>query len=181
MKKLLKFIIGGIACLILLMYLVLPFVKVGDENYNFFTYIGYIFTNISLALKNTDFTSIEMLYTVLAWLLILVIVVAPVLCLINVGVKGVFSGLLTRKDLKVVSTELLSFVFSGFLIGFSYYLVYKYTLSVEANQLQIEMVKIACSSVWQPLLYISAFGSLALAGMTMYTNSIKKKKKIEEE
>ncbi|MBQ8292949.1 MAG: hypothetical protein IJX78_03970 [Bacilli bacterium] len=181
MKKLLKFIIGGLACLILLMYLVLPFVKVGEESYNFFTYIGYIFTNISLALKNTTFNSIEMLHTVVAWLLILVIVVAPILCLITVAVKGVFSGLLTKRDLKVVSAELLSFVFSGFLIGFSYYLVYKYTLSYEANQLQIEMVKIACSSVWQPLLYISAFGSLALAGMTVYANSMKKKKEKEEE
>lgn len=179
MKKLLKLLVGIIAGLILLLYLIMPFVKVGEESFNFLGYINHIFSNINGALKNGEFTQVQMLHTVIAWLLILVVVCVPILCLIAIGIKGILSGIFTNRKLKVISVEALSFVFSGFLISFSYYLVYKYTLPTEANQLQMELVKIACSNIWQPLLYISAFGSLFLVGLNMFANSIKKKE-VEE-
>ena len=42
MRKLLKLIIGVISSIILLMYLTLPFVKIGDDKYRVFEYIKYI-------------------------------------------------------------------------------------------------------------------------------------------
>ena len=45
MRKLLKLIIGIISSIILLMYLTLPFVKIGDDKYRVFEYIKYIFDN----------------------------------------------------------------------------------------------------------------------------------------
>lgn len=179
MKKLLKFFIGGTACFILFLYLVAPLVTIGEESFRFFEYIKYIFANISGILKNGEVSQMDMLHIVVVWLVMLVIIVAPVLCLLVVAVKGILSGLFTRKNLRVVTTELLSFVFSGFLIGFSYYLVHKYTLPIDASSLQTEFVKIACSNIWQPLLYISTFGSLLLSGLTIYANSIKKKEEDE--
>ena len=174
MKKILKFFVGGSASFILFLYLVAPIVKIGEENFLFFGYIKYILGNISNILKSTEVSQVDMLYVVVVWLVMLIIIVAPAICLLVVAIKGILSGLFTNKNLRVVTTGLLSFVFSGFLIGFSYYLVYKYVLPIEANRLQIEFVKIACTNIWQPLLYISAFGSLLLSGLTIYANSIKK-------
>ncbi len=179
MKKILKFFIGGTACFILFLYFVSPLVTIGEEYFSFWEYIKYIFTNISEVLKNGNISQIDMLHIVVVWLVVLVIIVVPVLCLLVVAVKGILSGLFTRKNLKVITAELLSFAFSGFLIGFSYYLVNKYTLPMDANYLQKEFVKIACYNIWQPLLYISAFGSLLLSGLTIYVNSLKKKKEDE--
>ena len=39
MKKFFKFLIGIIACSILLLYLATPLVKVGEENYHIFEYL----------------------------------------------------------------------------------------------------------------------------------------------
>ena len=180
MKKILKFLIGIIACSILLLYLATPFVKVGENSYHLVGYIKYIFENLSLTFKNTNFTQVDMLYNVIVWLLMLVIVISPIGCLIMIGLRGILSGVFTKKDLKLVSVELLSFAFSGFLIIICYYLLNKYTLPVDANQLQIATVKIACSHIWQPILYISAFGSLLMSGLNIYANAIKKKVKKEE-
>ena len=55
MRKLLKLIIGVISSIILLMYLTLPFVKIGDDKYKVFEYIKYIFDNISMTFKNVEF------------------------------------------------------------------------------------------------------------------------------
>jgi hypothetical protein len=59
-------------------------------------------------------------------------------------------------------------------------LVYKYSLPVDANALQLEFVKMACNNVWQPVLYVSAFGSLLLVGINLLANDIKNKKEEEE-
>ena len=42
MKKFFKFLIGIIACSILLLYLATPLVKVGEENYHIYEYLKYI-------------------------------------------------------------------------------------------------------------------------------------------
>lgn len=180
MKKFLKFLIGAIACSILLLYLATPFVKVGENSYHLVEYLKYIFDNLSQTFKNTDFTQVDMLYNVIVWLIILIIVISPIGCLILIGLRGILSGVFSKKDLKLISIELLSFMFSGFLIVMSYYLLNKYTLPLDANQLQIATVKIACSHIWQPVLYISAFGSLLMSGLNIYANAIKKKDKKEE-
>ena len=180
MKKLFKLLIGIIACSILFLYLVLPLVKIEGENYHLVEYLKYIFDNISATFKNLDFTQVDMLWNVVVWLLMLVIITSPIGCLVVVALKGITSGLLTKRNLTVISLELLSFAFSAFLIGICYYLLNKYSLSSDANQLQIAMVKIACTHIWEPTLYISAFGSLLLSGLTIYTNSIKKKMPKEE-
>lgn len=181
MKKFLKFLIGAIACSILLLYLATPFVKVGENSYHLVEYLKYIFDNLSQTFKNTDFTQVDMLYNVIVWLIILIIVISPIGCLILIGLRGILSGVFSKKDLKLISIELLSFMFSGFLIVMSYYLLNKYTLPLDANQLQIATVKIACSHIWQPVLYISAFGSLLMSGLNIYANAIKKKDKKEVE
>lgn len=180
MKKFLKFLIGAIACSILLLYLATPFVKVGENSYHLVEYLKYIFDNLSQTFKNTDFTQVDMLYNVIVWLIILIIVISPIGCLILIGLRGILSGVFSKKDLKLISIELLSFMFSGFLIVMSYYLLNKYTLPLDANQLQIATVKIACSHIWQPVLYISAFGSLLMSGLNIYANAIKKKEEVEE-
>ena len=62
------------------------------------------------------------------------------------------------------------------LLILSYNLIYKYSLPIDANALQVELVKIACLHIWQPVLYISAFGSLMLVGINIFLNDIKEKK-----
>ena len=52
MRKLLKLIIGVISSIILLMYLTLPFVKIGDDKYKVFEYIKYIFDNLMSILSD---------------------------------------------------------------------------------------------------------------------------------
>ena len=180
MRKLLKLIIGIISSIILLMYLTLPFVKIGDDKYKVFEYIKYIFDNISMTFKNVELTDVDMLYTVVAWLLMFIIVIVPIISLVVISIKGLLSGLLSKKKLKVIYLECLSFVFAGTLIALSYYLVYKYSLPVDANALQLEFVKMACNNVWQPVLYVSAFGSLLLVGINLLANDIKNKKEEEE-
>lgn len=175
MKKFLKFLIGIIASSILLLYIVTPFVKVGDTSYYLVGYLKYILENLSLTFKNVNFTQVDMLYNVIVWLLMIVIVLSPIGCLILIGIRAILSSLLTKKDLKLISVELISFLFSGFLILMSYYLLNKYTLPLEASQLQIAAVKIACSHVWEPILYISAFGSLLMSGLNIYANALKEK------
>ena len=180
MRKLLKLIIGIISSIILLMYLTLPFVKIGDDKYRVFEYIKYIFDNISITFKNVELTDVDMLYIVVAWLLMFILVIVPIISLLIIAIKGCLSGLLSKKKLKIIYLECLAFVFSGTLIVLSYYLVHKYSLPVDANLLQIEFVKMACNNVWQPVLYVSAFGSLLLVGFNLLANDIKHKKEEEE-
>lgn len=179
MKKFFKFLIGIIACSILLLYLATPLVKVGEENYHIYEYLKYILENLSATFKNTSFTQVDMLYNVIVWLIMLIIILSPVGCLVVIGLRGILSGIFTKKDLKLVSIELLSFAFSSFLIIICYYLLNEYVLPADANQLQVATVKIACSHIWQPVLYISAFGSLLMSGLNIYANAIKEKKKTE--
>lgn len=181
MRKILKLVIGSIAGVIVLMYLIFPFVKIDSVKYTTFEYIKYIIENISLVFKSTELSDVDMLYTVVAWLLMLIIVVGPIVCLVIISVKGILSGLLTKKKLKVIYLECLSFLFSGTLLILSYHLVHNYSLPVDANPLQIEFVKMACVNNWQPLLYISAFGSLFLVGVNIFSNNIKHKKDEDDE
>ncbi len=181
MKKILKFSIGIIACIILILYLSTPFVIIKEEEYYLAEYLKYIFDNISLTFKNTSFTQVDMLYNAVVWLVMLVVVATPIGCLIIIGLRGILSGVFTKKNLRLITIELLSFSFSGFLIIISYYLLNKYSLTSYANHLQIAIVSIACSHVWQPILYISAFGSLLMCGLNIYANAIKKKEKKQEE
>lgn len=180
MRKLLKLVIGVIASVILLMYLTMPFVKIGDVKYTAFEYIKCIFENISMVFKNTELTDVDMLYSVFAWLIIFVIVITPIICLVIIAIKGLLSGLLSKKKLKVIYLECLSFVFAGTLLVLSYYLVHKYSLPVDANLLQIEFVKMSCANVWQPVLYVSTFGSLLLVGINILSNSMKDNKDDDE-
>jgi hypothetical protein len=55
----------------------------------------------------------------------------------------------------------------------SYYILKEYSLPINANQIQISFVKIANTHIWQPLIYISSFGSLAICGLNMYANLMK--------
>jgi hypothetical protein len=86
MRKLLKLIIGVISSIILLMYLTLPFVKIGDDKYKVFEYIKYIFDNISMTFKNVELTDVDMLYTVVAWLLMFIIVIVPIISLVVISI-----------------------------------------------------------------------------------------------
>ncbi len=180
MKKILKLVIGGIAGFILFLYLTMPLVKVEGENLSFIGYLTQIFDNMGEVLADNTLSQMDMLYGLIAWLFILVALCAPIGCLITIGIKAILSGVFTKRNLKMLTLELVSFVASGFLILFFYYLVHYYTLPSDANGLQIIFVKIACSHIWQPLLYISAFGTLFLLGLNIYVNSMKKNKKEEE-
>lgn len=180
MKKLLKIIVGAVAFAILFLYLVLPFVKIGEESYLFIEYLWYILDIIKIEFSNIQFTDVDVFYRIIVWSILVIIICIPVICLALVTIKAILSGVFSNRNLKTTILEIASLVSSLFLIAACYYLLNEYSLPKDANQLQITMVRIACSHIWQPLLYISAFGSLFIRGVALYANSIKKKEKKEE-
>ena len=180
MRKLLKLVIGVISSIILLMYWTLPFVRINGDKYTVLAYIKFICKQIGVVFKNPELSQIDMLYSVIAWLLLLIIVSIPIISLLVIAIKSLLSGLLSKKKLKIIYLECLSFVFAGLLLILSYYLIYRYSLPVDANTLQIEFVKIACLHIWQPVLYVSAFGSLLLVGINLLANDIKPQKEENE-
>ena len=173
MKKLLKLSMGITGCVILILYLIFPLVIVNKESYSFFRYLKYILNNITLTFKTPGFNQIDMLYNVIVWLGMLVLMIVPLICLLIIAIKGLI-GTWKNKKINIISPTIISFVFSMLIIGLGYYLLNIYTLPGTANQLQIAIVKISCNHIWQPLLYISTFGSLLMLGINIYTNAVEK-------
>ena len=172
MLKKFKLSISIISCLILILYLTIPIVVINDKSYSFLRYLGYILDNISITFKTLEFNQIEKLYIVLVWLMMFVIITIPIICLIISAFKSIKSCFNDRK-LKIIPLVIISFIISCLILLISYYILKEYSLPINANQIQISFVKIANTHIWQPLIYISSFGSLAICGLNMYANLMK--------